>query len=136
MSMVNAFNRANYASIDPFLEDAGLVGLGTGFANPYVQNSALAMAVPTASSDSAEGVVLTLETSCKLAGPVLSGPAFFLLGWICDAYSRALLVISSVLPSGRVRPRAASHAVLVSAFDGLNRLTSETMPQGSVGLHV
>jgi hypothetical protein len=40
MSMVNAFNRANYASIDPFLEDAGLVGLGTGFANPYVQNSA------------------------------------------------------------------------------------------------
>ncbi len=40
MSMVNVFNHANYASIDPFVEDAGLVGLGTGFANPYVQNSA------------------------------------------------------------------------------------------------
>src|SRR6202044_3782777 len=34
MSAVNVFNHANYASIDPFLEDAGLVGLGTGFANP------------------------------------------------------------------------------------------------------
>jgi hypothetical protein len=39
MSAVNVFNHANYASIDPFLEDAGLVGLGTGFANPTVQNS-------------------------------------------------------------------------------------------------
>jgi len=38
MSMVNAFNHPNYGSIDPFLEDAGLVGLGTGFANPLVQN--------------------------------------------------------------------------------------------------
>lgn len=38
MSMVNAFNHPNYASIDPFLEDAGLVGAFTGFANPYVQN--------------------------------------------------------------------------------------------------
>jgi hypothetical protein len=37
MSMVNAFNHPNYASIDPFLEDAGLVGYGTGFANPTVQ---------------------------------------------------------------------------------------------------
>ena len=26
MSMTNAFNHPNYASIDPFLEDAGLVG--------------------------------------------------------------------------------------------------------------
>ena len=38
MSMVNVFNHPNYASIDPFVEDAGLVGLGTGFANPFVQN--------------------------------------------------------------------------------------------------
>jgi hypothetical protein len=40
MSMANAFNHANYASIDPFMEDAGLFGFDTGFANPYVQNSA------------------------------------------------------------------------------------------------
>jgi hypothetical protein len=39
MSMANVFNHANYSSIDPFLEDAGDVGFGTGFANPYVQNS-------------------------------------------------------------------------------------------------
>jgi hypothetical protein len=38
MSMVNVFNHPNYASIDPFLEDAGIVSLGTGFANPIVQN--------------------------------------------------------------------------------------------------
>jgi hypothetical protein len=38
MSMVNAFNHPNYASIDPFLEDAGLVGAYTGFANPKVQD--------------------------------------------------------------------------------------------------
>jgi hypothetical protein len=41
MSMVNAFNHANYASIDPFLDDAGQSGLfgpGVGFGNPYVQN--------------------------------------------------------------------------------------------------
>jgi hypothetical protein len=38
MSMVNVFNHPNYASIDPFLEDAGLFGVGTGFANPSVQN--------------------------------------------------------------------------------------------------
>jgi hypothetical protein len=38
MSMVNAFNHPNFSTIDPFLEDAGLVALGTGFANPAVQN--------------------------------------------------------------------------------------------------
>ena len=38
MSMVNAFNHPNYASIDPFLEDVGYVGAYTGFANPTVQN--------------------------------------------------------------------------------------------------
>jgi hypothetical protein len=38
MSMVNAFNHPNYASIDPFMEDAGDFSLGTGFANPKVQN--------------------------------------------------------------------------------------------------
>jgi Carboxypeptidase regulatory-like domain len=39
MSAVNVFNHPNYATIDPFMEDAGLVGPTTGFANPYVQNS-------------------------------------------------------------------------------------------------
>lgn len=38
MSMVNAFNHPNYSTIDPFIEDAGLVGESTGFANPAVQN--------------------------------------------------------------------------------------------------
>jgi Carboxypeptidase regulatory-like domain len=38
MSLVNAFNHPNYNTIDPFIEDAGLVQLGTGFANPSVQN--------------------------------------------------------------------------------------------------
>jgi hypothetical protein len=42
MSLVNAFNHPNYgaigAGIDPFIEDAGFVALGTGFANPSVQN--------------------------------------------------------------------------------------------------
>jgi len=44
MSMVNAFNHPNYGGntsgsfgIDPFVEDAGLVQLGEGFANPKVQ---------------------------------------------------------------------------------------------------
>ena len=38
MSMVNAFNHPNYASIDPFVEDVGYVGAYTGFADPKVQN--------------------------------------------------------------------------------------------------
>jgi hypothetical protein len=44
MSLVNAFNHPNYGGplsgslgIDPFVEDAGLVAFGTGFANPAVQ---------------------------------------------------------------------------------------------------
>jgi len=44
MSMVNVFNHPNYGGngsgslgIDPFIEDAGLVQLGEGFANPKVQ---------------------------------------------------------------------------------------------------
>ena len=37
MSMVNVFNHPNYGSIDPFIEDAGDVALGTGFANTSVQ---------------------------------------------------------------------------------------------------
>jgi carboxypeptidase family protein len=40
MQMQNVFNHAQYAGIDPFLEDAGDFGFGTGFANPLVQNSA------------------------------------------------------------------------------------------------
>jgi Carboxypeptidase regulatory-like domain len=34
MSLINAFNHPNYSSVDPFIEDAGLVAEGTGFANP------------------------------------------------------------------------------------------------------
>ena len=40
MQMQNVFNHAQYASIDPFLEDGGALGFDTGFGNPYVQNSA------------------------------------------------------------------------------------------------
>jgi hypothetical protein len=36
---LNALNHPNYASIDPFIDDAGLVSEGSGFANPYVQAS-------------------------------------------------------------------------------------------------
>ncbi len=40
MSAVNVFNHPNYASIDPFIEDAGVTGeAATGFANPLTQNS-------------------------------------------------------------------------------------------------
>jgi len=35
--MVDAFNHPNFASIDPFIEDAGYVSEFTGFANPLVQ---------------------------------------------------------------------------------------------------
>jgi outer membrane receptor protein involved in Fe transport len=34
MSMINAFNHPNFSSVDPFIEDAGLTDLETGFANP------------------------------------------------------------------------------------------------------
>jgi hypothetical protein len=34
---VNAFNHPNFASIDPFIEDAGIASEFTGFANPLVQ---------------------------------------------------------------------------------------------------
>jgi hypothetical protein len=34
MSMVNVFNHPNFASVDPFLDDAGLTDLYTGFADP------------------------------------------------------------------------------------------------------
>jgi hypothetical protein len=38
MQMLNVFNHPNFASIDPFIEDAGLTQLQTGFANPSLQN--------------------------------------------------------------------------------------------------
>jgi Carboxypeptidase regulatory-like domain len=34
----NAFNHSNYSTIDPFIDDAGVVSEGLGFANPLVQN--------------------------------------------------------------------------------------------------
>jgi hypothetical protein len=36
---LNVFNHMNFQSIDPFIEDAGLVQPGTGFADPSVTNS-------------------------------------------------------------------------------------------------
>ncbi len=38
MQMLNVFNHPNFASIDPFIEDAGLTQFETGFANPSLQN--------------------------------------------------------------------------------------------------
>jgi hypothetical protein len=38
MQMLNVFNHPNFGTIDPFIEDAGLTSLGTGFANPSLQN--------------------------------------------------------------------------------------------------
>lgn len=34
MTMLNALNHPNFSSVDPFIDDAGLVGLGLGFAEP------------------------------------------------------------------------------------------------------
>jgi len=39
MTMQNVFNHPNFASVDPFLEDAGLHTSGTGFGDPTVTNS-------------------------------------------------------------------------------------------------
>jgi hypothetical protein len=38
MTMLNVFNHPNYNTIDPFIDDAGLTSLETGFANPTLQN--------------------------------------------------------------------------------------------------
>ena len=38
-TMLNAFNHANFSSIDPFLEDAGLSQQGTGFGDPTLTNA-------------------------------------------------------------------------------------------------
>jgi hypothetical protein len=38
-TMLNAFNHPNFLSVDPFLEDAGLSGQGTGFGNPSLTNT-------------------------------------------------------------------------------------------------
>jgi Carboxypeptidase regulatory-like domain len=40
VDFLNAFNHPNYASIDPFIDDAGLFAEGTGFADPRAQSSA------------------------------------------------------------------------------------------------
>jgi Carboxypeptidase regulatory-like domain len=47
MSMQNVFNHPNFASIDPFIDDAGLATEFTGFANPRVQNGGLVNLVGT-----------------------------------------------------------------------------------------
>jgi len=39
MGMLNALNHANFASVDPFIEDAGQFSQGTGFGNPAASNS-------------------------------------------------------------------------------------------------
>jgi hypothetical protein len=38
-TMLNVFNHQNFQTIDPFVEDAGVVAQGTGFGNPSVQNT-------------------------------------------------------------------------------------------------
>lgn len=38
-TMLNAFNHPNFVSVDPFLEDGGLSGLGNGFGDPSLTNS-------------------------------------------------------------------------------------------------
>lgn len=38
-TMLNVFNHPNFASVDPFLEDAGLSGAATGFGDPTLTNS-------------------------------------------------------------------------------------------------
>jgi hypothetical protein len=38
-TMLNAFNHTNFTSVDPFLEDAGLSQLGTGFGDPSLTGS-------------------------------------------------------------------------------------------------
>jgi hypothetical protein len=38
-TFLNAFNHPNFASVDPFLEDAGLTQQGTGFGNLALQNT-------------------------------------------------------------------------------------------------
>ena len=37
--MINAFNHPNFASVDPFVEDAGLALQGTGFGDPTLSNT-------------------------------------------------------------------------------------------------
>ena len=39
IDFLNAFNHSNPASIDPFVDDAGLASESSGFANPHVQAS-------------------------------------------------------------------------------------------------
>jgi len=36
---LNAFNHPNFLTVDPFLEDAGLSGQGSGFGNPSLTNT-------------------------------------------------------------------------------------------------
>ncbi len=40
-TFINVFNRANYQTVDPFVDDAGLSGngLGVGFGDPTVTNT-------------------------------------------------------------------------------------------------
>jgi len=45
MTMLNAFNHPNFSTIDPFLDDAGLVDEGTGFGVPSLTSGGLVNAV-------------------------------------------------------------------------------------------
>ena len=44
-TFLNAFNHANFQSVDPFLEDAGLALQGTGFGDPSVTNDVVGNAL-------------------------------------------------------------------------------------------
>jgi len=41
MTMLNVFNHPNFYSVDPFVDDAGLAQIGSGFANPSLTSGGL-----------------------------------------------------------------------------------------------
>ena len=41
MTMLNVFNHPNFYSVDPFVDDAGLAQVGTGFANPSLTSGGI-----------------------------------------------------------------------------------------------
>jgi len=58
MTMLNVFNHPNFSSVDPFVDDAGLTGEATGFANPSLTNGGLINAVGTPGRSIRFGITL------------------------------------------------------------------------------
>src|SRR5258707_6338192 len=61
MSMLNVFNHPNFASVDPFLDDAGLHSEGTGFGIPALTSGGLPNTVGTPGRKISFGVKLLWE---------------------------------------------------------------------------